>query len=322
MDSAGTPKQISFVIPHKGREAMLRQTLRSIAAQDYDLAQIEAIVVTQNAALAPDTLPDPAKLPVIVVHRPETDTIAALRNAGVKQSSGAYIAFLDADVEIDPRWIHNMLAELHAVADRVLVSSVQGCSADAPPLEKIRTALSRSASNTNVEFLPGANLLLTRETFVASGGFPEHLVTCEDYFFSDRVNQLGKLYQSSRSHFIHLGEDKTYAEMFKKEIWRGQSNLVSIRGREISLRELPSFLMPVWIALFVLLGVLALLDGALLFALLFLALGALPIVVYALRLHRVADGKLPFAWGLKFYALYFPARVIGLFKGVRKLAFS
>jgi glycosyltransferase involved in cell wall biosynthesis len=319
MDYNGKERQISFVIPHKGREAMLRQTIQSIARQQYDLAQVEVVVVTQNEKLEPDTLPNPQQLSVTVVHRPETDTIAALRNEGVKKSSGRYVAFLDADVDISPGWIVAMLEELHADEKRVLVSCVQGCAADAPPLEKIRTALSRAASDTEVEFLPGANLLLTRKVFWEAGGFPEHLATCEDYFFSDRVNRLGKLYQSARSEFIHLGEDKTYSQMFQKEIWRGKSNLSSIRGREISLRELPSFLTPIWIFLFALAALAAILGGNLVLALLLLVLGALPIGLYTLRLYRAVSGKLPFLSILKFYALYFPARVIGLFRGMRQL---
>ena len=45
-------KSFAFIIPHKGREQFLLQTIRSVAAQDYDLSKIEVIVVTQNERLS------------------------------------------------------------------------------------------------------------------------------------------------------------------------------------------------------------------------------------------------------------------------------
>ena len=190
---------ISFIIPHKGREALLKQTLLSISRQQYDASQIEVVVVTQNAALEAGTLPE--GLNVITLHRPQQETISRLRNRGVLQAQGEYLAFLDADVEIAPDWTSSMLAELNADTGRVLVSAVQRCEDNAPPLEKIRTVLSNAVTDADVNFLPGRNLFLRRSAFEAVGGFPEHLITCEDYYFTDRVHGLGSLFYSSRSSY-------------------------------------------------------------------------------------------------------------------------
>lgn len=312
----GQPIKISFVIPHKGREEMLQQTLLSIAAQDFDLQQVEVVLVTQNDALLPYTLP-PSPVPkVIVLHRPVSDTISQLRNVGVQHCSGEYIAFLDADVELAPNWISAMLAALDDKPGRVLVSAVQRCADDALPLEKIRTVLSNAVTDAAVRFLPGRNLLLRRETFQAVGGFPEHLITCEDYYFTDRVHDLGELFYSSASSYVHLGEDKEYDAMYKKEIWRGQSNLQSIQGRRIPLSELPSFLVPLWILGFAVLSVLALLTLHLKAMLSLAGLTLLPVLLYAWRLHRLARGAVNFADILRFYLLYFPARIIGTLTGL------
>ncbi|MFZ5603011.1 MAG: glycosyltransferase [Pseudomonadota bacterium] len=310
--------RISFVIPHKGREELLQRTLQSIAAQDYDHGCIEVFVATQNTYLAEGTLPRSDRLKVTILYRPESDTISRLRNAGVEHSNGEYVAFLDADVDIAPNWTKCMLAELAADPRRVLVSAVQRCDENAPAIEKIRTALSSAAPDTTVRFLPGANLFMRRTTFEAAGGFPEELVTCEDYFFTDRVHQLGQLYFTSRSGFIHLGEDKSFEQMFKKEIWRGQSNLQSIRGRSVPLSELPSLLVPVWIAFFALSALLSLLMLHFGNMVLMLILSLLPVFLYSFRLQRVARGVVPFSQILKFYLIYFPARVIGIFKGLIK----
>jgi len=61
---------------------------------------------------------------------------------------------------------------------------------------------------------------------------------------------LGKIYCTPRADFIHLGEDKNWKELFKKEIWRAKGNIKSIKGRKITLKEIPSITIPIWIILF------------------------------------------------------------------------
>jgi len=311
-------KHISFIIPHKGRELFLQQTIESISNQEYDLDSIEVIVVTQNESLSEATLSFGSKLSLSVHTRPVTETISALRNYGVSQSSGSYLAFLDADISLSHNWISSLLSGLKNNNDRVLISAAQICTADAPPLEQIKTALSNAVINENVNFLPGRNLLLSKQTFDKSGGFPEHLITCEDYYFTDQVHHLGNLYYTSEATYIHLGEDKDYMDMYHKEIWRGQSNLLSIKGRKIPLREIPSFVVPLGIFLMLLVSLVAILLGYYAIATISLALFLFPIFIYSLRLYSLAREKAKFYDVLKFYLFYFPARAIGTLGGLFK----
>ena len=310
--------QVSFIIPHKGRVEMLIQTVESVLLQDVDLRQIEIIIVTQNRHLDKSMLPASDSVTIKVIERPETDTISTLRNFGAAQSKGDYLAFLDADVKLSPNWINAMQAELAADDRRLLISAAQRCENNAPILEKTRTILNNAAIDTEASFLPGANLLLKRGTFEKAGGFPEHLMTCEDYYFSDKVNEFGQLYYSSKTNWVHLGEDKVYSEMFKKEIWRGQSNLLSLRGRKISLRELASFVVPVWLLLFSLVALVSLLSAKLPYFFSAIAMIVLPIALYAFRLYKIGKGQLSLKDTLIFYIYYFPARVIGMVSGIFK----
>jgi len=310
---------ISFIIPHKGRKELLQATIHSIAAQNYDLDQAEIIVVTQNKELSAHELLPGENVKTTIVFRPESETISALRNHGADIAKGKHLAFLDADIELSTNWITDMLSELNSTSDRVLVSAVQRCSEDAPPLEKIRTALSNASTDSNVDFLPGRNLLLTKETFRTAGGFPEHLVTCEDYYFTNKVHNIGHLYYSSKANYVHLGEDKKYKEMFDKEIWRGQSNLQSIKGRPIPLSEYPSFIVPIWILFFFLATPVLVLAGKPVISLIALSLVCLPIALYSIRLYRVAGGTVRFYKIVQFYFAYFPARILGTFLGLFKV---
>jgi len=211
-----------------------------------------------------------------------------------------------------------MLSTISEQDNCVLASAAQENSENAPPLEKIRTALSNADLDCNVSFLPGRNLFLSRETFEKVNGFPEHLVTCEDYYFTDQVNQLGNLYYTSAATYVHLGEDKKYKEMYKKEIWRGQSNLQSISGRDIPLREIPSFIIPIALPTLLIIFIGALLTSNIEIAILAIFSFLLPIALYSLRLYRLVRTEVNFWRVLQFYATYFPARVVGTVGGLFK----
>ncbi len=311
-------KLISFIIPHKGREVFLQKTIESITLQEIDLSLIEVIIVTQNDNLTDGVINFQQNLTLSIYTRPVTDTISSLRNYGVEKAKGEYLAFLDADVFLSANWAQCMLNTLKEVESRVITSAVQINGSDAPPLEKIRTALSNAITDHNVSFLPGRNLFLSKETFHQAGGFPAHLITCEDYYFTDKANRLGDLYYTSKASYIHLGEDKNFKEMYKKEIWRGQSNLLSIKGRSIPLNEIPSFIMPIALLLLFFIMLVSLVSGKYILAMISLIAMVLPVTLYSTRLYILAKNKVRFHDVVKFYLYYFPARAIGTIGGLFK----
>ena len=189
-------KKVSFIIPHKGREEFLLQTIESIFQQQCDHQQIEVIIVTQNSELTSLTSFENQPLQLTIDYQASHLTISALRNAGAKKAQGEFFAFLDADVALSTNWLTEMLQLLSSNDKRLLVSAMQINGENPPPLEQIRTVLSNAEIDCNVNFLPGRNLLLAKTTFNKVGGFPEHLVTCEDYYFTDKVHELGELFYS------------------------------------------------------------------------------------------------------------------------------
>jgi glycosyltransferase involved in cell wall biosynthesis len=309
------PIIVSFIIPHKGRIELLTQTIESILCLDYDLSQIEIIIVTQNSDLDASLFDIGNSEHLKIIKQPEQFTISTLRNIGVKKSEGEFLAFLDADIALSENWLSTMLALLDT-PKFILVSASQTNSPGAPALERIRTTLSNAELDVEVNFLPGRNLLLRKVDFYKVGGFPEHLVTCEDYYFTDQLSHFGKLFYSSLSEYIHLGEDKVYLEMFKKEIWRGQSNLLSIKGRKIPLREIPSIIVPMIIVFSLIFSAIAIATGHFILSLLSLFVSASLFLIYVIRLIKLANGEIR-AWNIvKFYLYYFPARSYGTIAGL------
>ena len=307
-------KRVAFIIPHKGREEMLIQTLRSIAGLDRDGFEVEVHLVTQNTSVS-DAVYGIPDIDLKVHYRTGCGNISASRNYGVSQTQASFIGFIDADVQLSPNWLRNLYQELQ-IPDRILVSAKQITSDNPTVLERIRTSLSNVDIDCDVTFLPGRNLLVRRSDVLKVNGFPEHLETCEDYYFSHALSQYGVLHYTSKTEYVHIGEDKILTDMAKKEIWRGQSNITSMKGRDIPLREIPSFLVPP--------GMMFALMSALLFAIIgyfdaaviLIGLSLVPFFAYCIRLKQHVSP--PVSWWdiTQFYAFYFPARAIGTVRGI------
>jgi GT2 family glycosyltransferase len=253
-----------------------------------------------------------------VILADQNGTISKSRNIGAKIAQGEYFAFLDADIDLSSNWLTVMFAQMADDTNRKIVSAYQVCDDDASKLEQIRTVLSNVEVDVNVAFLPGRNLFLHNETFDKVGGFPEHLITCEDYYFTDQISQFGDLYYTSQASYVHLGEDKEWGQLFHKEIWRGQSNLKSLKGRKVPIREYPSLFVPLWLFFFTLCFLFALLAMNTTYQLLCFAALALPVFLYSQRLNNIGRGSLVFVDILKFYIIYFSGRTIGTVIGALK----
>ena len=311
---------VSFIIPHKGREQYLQQTIQSITLQETDLSLIEVIIVTQNDKLTDETLRFQEKISLSVCHRPDSDSISALRNYGAEKANTEYLAFIDADISLSPNWFNCMLEELQLPeSDRVLISAIQANSKRANSVERIRTVLNNIQQNSYVDSLHGSNLFLSKATYLSAGGFPEELLTCEDVYFTTNVSKLGKLYLTSKATFIHLGEDKDHSGLFNKEIWRGLSNLHSFKGRKVPLRELPSIVIPVGLMLLFITSISMLALGFYIPSIIFASMMLFPVLAYTVRLRKHStDHHVTMIDLLKFYSVYFCARSIGTYKGLFK----
>lgn len=304
---------VDFVIPHMGRPEMLRETVRSIVAQSSIERVASITVVTKNER----QLPLDAQDQLNILYAPDAASISEQRNRGVAAGKAPLIAFLDADIGLAEDWLEVCSDLMAEKSDRVLVSAMQKSSENAGRVERLRTALSNVSLDKPVQFLPGRNLLVKRSAHEHVGGFPEHLQTCEDYFYTEKLSRLGELYYTSRTHYVHLGEDKSLRQTFTKEIWRSEYNLLSLAGRTVPPREWPSILLPFWM----LLGFIVLVAG--MYSQPLAVVGAVMLIVpaclYSIRLYRKSSNDQSLSFLLIFYTVYFLARAAGTVKGTRLL---
>jgi len=302
---------------------MLRDTLRSIAGL-AEVDTVEAVVVVStDATLTRQMLTEGLEiidsLTLQIVSPVAPATIAAMRNLGAGTVKSQYVAFVDADIQLSENWLTVMYRLAAENPGTVLFAAVQQPDQHNGILHRIRSVLSRRNTGSQVRSLPGANLFLSTGTFNRSEQFDAQLVSCEDSIFSTSLLQFGKLELTDEAGFVHLGEDRNFAELLRKEIFRGQSNLMTLRLNSDLISELPSLLAPVLFMIGMVLLLPALLLGSSGVVLLALICLFLPPVAYSLRLKRAAlKPAVTYAESFLFYTVYFLGRGLGMVIGPLK----
>jgi GT2 family glycosyltransferase len=233
---------VSFIIPVRNDAVRLRRCLTTIRANTPASADIE-IVVADNGST--DETPDVARSFGARVLTLPSMSVAALRNRAATEARGQVLAFVDADHEIDPQWVASAIESL-SPPDVAAVGALCFAPADGTWVQRMYDALrGRTQGQSDVEWLGSGNMAVRRELFDKVGGFDVSLETCEDVDLCQRLRQAGlRVRGDDRMRNVHLGDPSTLGTLYRSELWRGRDNLrVSLRYG-LTLRGLPSVIMP------------------------------------------------------------------------------
>jgi glycosyltransferase involved in cell wall biosynthesis len=232
----------SIVIPAHNAIATLPACLDSVTKMEKPSGGYEIIVV--NDGSTDETPICAARFGATVISK-RFDCVAAVRNAGAAIASGTILAFLDADVVVDVRWLRH--AEEHyfsrgwsgvlSYADRAPIDAGWIGTAWNDPLR--RSAFHGSAP----QFMPTRNLFVPRELHEAIGGFDENLFaghrTGEDKDYTWRLKQMNvPLFCDQSLDMVHLGRERTLKELLRKERWRQGAALLMAAHHHWNLRLL------------------------------------------------------------------------------------
>lgn len=204
--------RVGVVVPCKNEANVLRRCLMSLRAQRQPLVKV---VVMDNGS-SDGSQQIAAELADEVVELPGV-TVSALRNQGVAFLGDVdVIGFVDADCEVNPRWLETGLQALREVD---MVGARLHAAADASWVARRWAWVEQARAHEN-SLLWSGHLLVRRATFQSLGGFDESLRTGEDSDLTLRLRASG-----GRARLLddmpvtHHGYPQTWRGFVRRESW-------------------------------------------------------------------------------------------------------
>ena len=200
-------RTLALVVATRDRDTMLRRLLASaLAMDDFERLGPEIVVADDGSRDRTRLVVDAAaeRWPRVTYVRVDGVGKSAALNAAIRASSGALLAFVDDDVELDQRWLMAATAYFgrHDVAAAqgpiLLPPEAAGDARIVAAVERWRTIphcdLGPSAAESGS--LIGANMIVSRTTFARVGLFDERLGpgasgACEDTELAERIKAAG-----------------------------------------------------------------------------------------------------------------------------------
>lgn len=219
--------KLSFVVPCKNEEKHIIRCLDSILKQNKNDSSSEIVVMDNGSTDKTLEILKRYNSRIKVFVRTDV-SISELRNHGVEKSGGEWIAFIDADVELDINWYTNLVRVINELKDtgvdikKVVLGST--CSIPCSPtwVERIWYDQLVSRDKNNNAYINSANVILSRELFDKIGGFDPVYKTGEDEkLCSDARRHGGLIIKNDSIRAVHHGYSKSIKQFFKRERWHG-----------------------------------------------------------------------------------------------------
>lgn len=179
---------ISIIVPTFNRAYCLEKCIKSVINQSY--SEWELIIVDNHSTdMTQELVASFASEKIRLINIHNSGIVAASRNLGVKESKGAYLAFLDSDDWWTPRKLEYSLELLESGADLVyhdlylmkqgqqkknILSVARSRKVDIPVFNDLLT---------NGNAIINSSVVLRKSILESVGGFSEDesLVAAEDY---------------------------------------------------------------------------------------------------------------------------------------------
>jgi len=172
---------VSVIVPCYNGAAFLEEALRSALAQSY--SEVEVLVVDDGST---DNSAEIARRFPVRYIRQENRGLSEARNAGIRESKGSYLVFLDADDRLKPRAIETGLDALAlrpdcalTVGDHVFIAPDSSYLADSTKERHLHSHYEALLRSNFIEMI--SSVLFRRSIFDEVGGFDATLRVAEDY---------------------------------------------------------------------------------------------------------------------------------------------
>lgn len=171
---------VSVVIPVFNAGKYLEETLASILAQSYPAIEVVAVDDGSKDDSVAILERFSGRLKLV---KQQNSGAAAARNRGVREASGKWIAFLDADDIWDSAKLERQLAQCGALAwsytDSVFMGGVNEGRLDSEFTPKRQGMVLEALVLSN--FIGTSSVMIEREKFLQIGGFDESLRSIQDW---------------------------------------------------------------------------------------------------------------------------------------------
>jgi len=214
---------VSFIIPTKNEETNIERCLRSILALDYPKDRYEIIVADGHSE--DRTCEIAQSLGAKVINNDKIIQSAA-RNIGAINAAGDLIAFIDADIILDPEWLKRAITHFND-PEVAAVGNFPGIADDADWIEKVWFfhIKSKHAGKdlSRVDWLASANIIFDKETFMKIGGFDESIRYAEDVDIGLRVTIGGyRIILDPGLESTHLDYENSLTGFAKRQLAGGR----------------------------------------------------------------------------------------------------
>lgn len=219
---------ISFIIPCYNGGQDIQTVIRAIGQNFIDRRESYEIIVVDNRS--DDDSAELARLAGANVIESNSNTVAAVRNDGVKFAKGNILAFIDADVEIGKSWSCVLLDKIAIKPDSRFVT---GSHCVVPedikqPFYSWYKAIEHDGRNTH---LGSGHMILSRVFFNEIGGFDETLKSGEDYDLCRKARNFGGVIVADPELVaVHLGYPSSVLGFLSRECWHGEADFSNIQA--------------------------------------------------------------------------------------------
>ena len=225
---------VSIIIPNLC-SPIIDQVLAAIRAQDFDLSQVEILVVGLDG---PGLVQTDKLVRLVSTHVPVPPAVA--RNLGVQEAKGDILCFLDADCIPDRHWLSILMSRYNEKDVNIVGGGVRFLTSNywtlADNIATFSPYLDTAPAGTR-EQLPSLNLSLRREVWETVGPFDERYPrpAGEDADWTIRARLSGySLNFEPRAFVVHCPIRSTFRDLWAHAVGFGTySTKVDKRYQEI-----------------------------------------------------------------------------------------
>jgi len=215
---------VSIIIPVFNNSTGVKDTLLSLFALNYFQDRFEIIVIDNNST--DDTYNTIIETACtfngnIRVEKETQPGSYAARNKGILISKGEILAFIDADMTVQPDWLQKGIEKLETDNAGYLGCDIKTVPANDPPTpyERYQKALGFPVKQYMAVngYAPTACLFVRKKVIEKAGPFDVRLQSGGDVEFGNRVRDLGfKMVYDPDNIMIHPAR-KTFPELLNKQ---------------------------------------------------------------------------------------------------------